>query len=76
MLTGVVAVGPTGSGFFTVYPTGATRPFASNLNFTPSRTVANAVVANLQSNSLSIYNSTTGGNVDVVTDLFGYFLPG
>ncbi len=76
LLTGVVAVGPTGSGFFTVYPTGATRPFASNLNFTPSRTVANAVVANLQSNSLSIYNSTTGGNVDVVTDLFGYFLPG
>ena len=31
----VTATGPTAQGYLTVYPTGGTRPTASNLNFMP-----------------------------------------
>lgn len=40
----VNATRPTAVGFLTVWPAGADRPWASNLNFMPGQTMPNVVV--------------------------------
>ena len=68
----VTATGPSASGFATVWPTGQTRPLASNLNFTPGQTIANLVIAQVGSGgNVSFYNAT--GSTDFVADVVGYF---
>lgn len=58
--------------YLTVWPTGETRPVASNLNFIAGQTVPNLVIATVGDNGqVSIYNNV--GNVDVVADTQGYF---
>jgi hypothetical protein len=78
-LTGVGAVAlnvtvtePSAASYLTVWPKGAPRPLASNLNFTAGQTVANAVLTRLGSDgAISIYNDT--GAVHVVIDVVGWF---
>jgi hypothetical protein len=66
---------PTWDGWLTLYPTGAARPLASTLNFTPGLTVANlAVVPVGTGGKVTIYNSH--GTSDVVLDAIGYLRPG
>ncbi|MGH9072117.1 MAG: hypothetical protein ACRDX8_13370, partial [Acidimicrobiales bacterium] len=61
-------------GYLTVYPTGGTRPTASNLNWSPGQIVANMVIVPTgTSGDVTIYNFQ--GAVDVVVDLEGYFAP-
>jgi hypothetical protein len=63
---------PTQSGFLTVYPSGATPPLASDLNFTPGQTVPNLVVVKLgPDGKLALYN--LAGSTDVVVDLLGWY---
>jgi hypothetical protein len=77
--TGVSAVAvnltvtsPTAEGYLTVFPSGASRPLASSINFTPGLTVANTVVAKLGADgSLSIYN--VAGTTQVIVDIEGWF---
>jgi uncharacterized protein (DUF1501 family) len=70
----VTAVMPTTHGFLTVYPTGAERPWASNLNFVPRQTVPNLVVAKVGAGGkVSFFNPA--GNTHVVVDLLGYVSP-
>jgi hypothetical protein len=70
----VTATGPTASSYLTVWPTGASRPTASNLNFGPGQTVPNLVEVGLGTNGkVSLFNA--GGNVDVVVDVEGYVGP-
>ena len=69
VVVNVTAVRPTGAGYLTVYPTGATLPVASNLNLTTGQVVANLVEVALNGGAISIYSSTTS---DVVVDLQGY----
>jgi hypothetical protein len=58
--------------FLTVYPTGASRPLASNLNYQPGVTVANLVVVPVsQSGFVTAYNNL--GSADVIFDLEGLF---
>lgn len=71
LMTGVVATGATAGSFLTIY-TGATRPNVSTLNFTAGRVVPDAAVINLSSGTATIFNS--GGSVQAVVDLFGYFV--
>ncbi|MHB1720271.1 MAG: hypothetical protein ACYCTL_08320 [Acidimicrobiales bacterium] len=79
----VAAVDQTGAGYLTVWPAGTTMPTASNVNFAPSQSrfgVANLVTTALGSSggtpAVSIYDGpTTGGSVDVVVDLEGYYAP-
>jgi len=77
--TGVAAVilnmtvtNPSGLGFITAFPGAGCRPFASNLNFTPGRTIANlseqAVGAN---GAVSLFNGSSG-TVDLVVDVEGW----
>jgi hypothetical protein len=67
----VTVTRPSAPSYLTVFPTG-NRPLASNLNFTTGQTVPNRVIVPLSaSGSISFYNS--GGSVDVVADIGGWF---
>jgi spore germination protein YaaH len=76
---GVVAVvvnltvtSPTAAGYLTAYPSGATRPVVSNLNFTPGQTVPNRAVVTLSSTgTATLYNFS--GSTHVVVDVAGWF---
>ncbi|HET7718376.1 MAG TPA: hypothetical protein VFK43_00325 [Acidimicrobiales bacterium] len=58
--------------YLTVWPSGSSRPLASNLNFIQGQTVPNLVIARVGvDGKISIYNNL--GNVDVVADTQGYF---
>ena len=70
----VTAVQPTGPGFVTVWPRGATQPLASNLNFVPGDVVPNLVTVGIGSNGqVSIFHQ--GGTNDLVADVVGYYSP-
>lgn len=68
----VTVTQPAQGGYLTVYPDGVTRPYTSNLDFSASETVANLVVVPLTNGVADIYNSS-GGTVQVLADLAGYF---
>jgi hypothetical protein len=68
----VTVTQPKRSGYLTLYPDGATKPNASNLNFSAGETVPNLVIVPLKNRVLDIAN-TSGGTVQVVADLDGYF---
>ncbi|MEO7397197.1 MAG: DUF1501 domain-containing protein [Ilumatobacteraceae bacterium] len=71
----VTVTEPTASGFVTVWPTGTSMPTASNLNFVPSQTVPNLVIAKLgDGGAVSMYNSA--GATHLVADVLGYFSSG
>jgi len=58
-----------------VFPAGATRPLASNLNFVPGQTVPNRVIVMLGSGgAVSFYD--LAGHTDVVADVSGWFTDG
>ena len=68
----VTAADETSNGYLTVFPSGATMPVASDVNFTPSAAVANMTVATLGSaGAFSVYNSA--GSTDLVVDLVGWY---
>jgi hypothetical protein len=70
----VTATNPTKQSFLTVWPTGLSRPTASNLNFGPGQTVPNLAEVGLGSNGkVNVFNPT--GSVDVVVDVEGYVGP-
>ena len=69
----VTAVGADGPGFMTVYPCGATRPNASNLNYIAGQSVPNAVVSRVgDSGAVCVYSSQ---RANVLVDLDGWFAP-
>jgi len=76
-VTGVVmnvtVTQPTAASYLTVYPDDVSpRPLASNLNFTPGRTVPNLVTVRVpQSGVVDFYN--LAGNVHVIADVVGYY---
>src|SRR5438445_8727325 len=66
----VTAVDQTANGVFTVFPTGTSRPLASNLNWTPGDTVPNRVIVPTgTAGQVSIYNPL--GSPDAVVDVNG-----
>lgn len=61
----------TASGFWTVFPTGTTRPTASNINvFGAGSTIANQVLASLTSGHATVFSQTGG---QLIIDLVGWF---
>ena len=67
----VTAVNGTGPGFLTVFPCGASRPTASNLNFTTGQVTPNAVITKIgTAGKVCFFAQTT---VDVVVDTAGSF---
>ena len=68
----VTVTDPTGpDSYLTVFPSGTSRPLASNLNFSATQTVPNLVVVRLQNGKVSIYNNL--GATNVVADVQGWF---
>lgn len=66
----------TDSSYLTVWPSGQSRPVASNLNWPSDSTIANLVLASVGSgltgpDDVSVYNYA--GQTDVVLDVDGYF---
>ena len=63
----------TATSFLTVWPTGATRPTASNLNWVAGLTIANRVFVPVDpvTGKVSVYNAA--GSTDVIVDVSGYF---
>ena len=59
------------SGFWTVFPTGSTRPTASNINvFGAGSTIANQVLAILSSGHTTVFSQSGG---QLIIDLVGWF---
>ena len=72
VLLNVTAVTPDVNTFVTVYPSGADRPLASNLNAVAGQVIPNMVLARLGADgSIALYNNQ--GTVDLVADVMGYF---
>ena len=72
VIVNVTVTNPTAASFLTIWPTGATMPTASDLNFVAGQTVPNLVVVKLSGGgSINIYNGF--GSVDVIVDVEGWF---
>jgi hypothetical protein len=71
----VTSVGGTKGSFLTVWPSDATRPGTSNLNWVPGAppTPNKVDVALSYNGKVSMYNRF--GNVDVIADIVGYYEP-
>ena len=70
----VTGTEPTADTFVTVYPSGATRPTASNLNLVAGETRPNLVTVALGADrKVVLYNHN--GSVQLIADLSGYYAP-
>ncbi len=69
----VTAVNSTSSSFLTVWPSDATRPTASNLNWVAGAPATpNKVDVKLSNDKASFYS--LAGNIDVIADVVGYYV--
>ena len=72
----VTATGGTVGGFVTVFPTGVTRPTASNVNYAKGQTVPNLTVVRLGTGGkVSLYNGSSG-TVQLIADVSGFYRAG
>jgi IPT/TIG domain/Fibronectin type III domain len=68
----VTVTNPSAGSYLTVWPDGASKPLASDLNYGPGLTVPNLVVVKLGSNGMiDLYNAF--GSVDVIIDVVGWY---
>jgi hypothetical protein len=73
IIANVTETGATGTGYFTLYPTGTQRPTASNLDFAPGGTVSNLVEVGVSSSGqVTLYSSAPA---NAIVDLEGYVTP-
>jgi hypothetical protein len=69
VLLNITALGAE-PGFITLHPRGTDRPVASNLNYRPGQTVANAAISRLGvGGDVCLF---TEGNANVIVDVVGY----
>ena len=72
VIMNVTVTNPTALSYLTVWPTGVTRPLASNLNFSANETIPNRVAVGLGSGGqINFYNAA--GYVNVIADVNGWF---
>ena len=72
----VTATAPSANGHLTVYPDGASVPSTSNLNFSAGETVPNLVIAPVGSDGKVDFYNGSGGTVQVLADVSGWFASG
>lgn len=72
----LTGTGPTSAGSITAYPSGTTKPLASNLNFGAGQTIANQAVVPLGSDGQIRLANNSGGTIDLLADVAGYFRAG
>ena len=73
VVANVTAVAGTAGTFFTLYPSGATRPNASDLNPSPGQIVPNLCIVLLGGSpgAMSLYNAA--GSINAIADIAGWF---
>jgi len=72
VVVNLTATQPTAGSYLTAYPSGTSRPLASDLNFGPGQTIPNLVVVKLGAGGkFSVYNAQ--GNTHVIADVVGYY---
>jgi hypothetical protein len=68
----VTVTQPTTDSFLTVFPNGAGKPEASNLNYSAGQTIPNAVTVKVgPGGQISLYNNA--GTTHVIADIVGYY---
>ena len=68
----VTVTNTTAASYLTVWPSDATQPTASDLNWTPGLTVPNLVVVKVGSDGkIKLYNPA--GSTDVIIDVVGWY---
>jgi hypothetical protein len=68
----VTVANPTAASDLVIWPDGATKPVASDLNFVPAQTVPNLVVVKLSSTGqMDIFNAF--GSTNVIVDVVGWY---
>jgi len=68
----VTVTEPAAGSYLTVYPSGETRPLASNLNFGPGQTVPNLVTVKVgEDGNVTVYNAV--GQTHVIFDIVGWY---
>ncbi len=70
----VTVVGASSSGFATVWPCEASRPNASNVNFTAGRNRANSVIASIGTDGTVCVHVSTSAHI--IVDMAGWFRGG
>ena len=70
----VTAVAPTAGGYATIYPSGTSRPTASNINYAQGATIANQVIVKVGSDGKA--RLFTSAATNVIVDVAGYYPPG
>jgi hypothetical protein len=69
----VTVTRPGASGFVTAFPSGTTRPNASNINFVAGQTIPNLVTVKLGTGGqVTFYNGATAP-VDIIADVAGWY---
>ena len=71
VLNVTAADSPGPESYLTLYPTGTTRPVASNLNFVAGQTVPNLVMVRVADGKVTIYNNL--GSTNVIADIQGWY---
>lgn len=71
----VTETGASTGGYVSVFPTGTSRPTASNINYVPGGTRANLVTVQVGAGGkVDLYNSS--GHVNLLADVSGYYITG
>lgn len=71
----VTVTNPHSPGNISVYPDGDPPPATSNLNFTRAQTTADLVIVPVGPDAtIDLTSTTTGGTVDLIADIAGYYL--
>jgi hypothetical protein len=76
VILNVTVTQPKTAGYLTVYPDGTAKPTASNLNFVKDQTVPNLVIARLGADGKVAMTNSSGGTVQIVADVYGFFMDG
>jgi len=72
VVVNVTVTGGTANSFLTVYPSGVTRPLASNLNFVAGQTVPNLVTVKVGADgNVKVFNAA--GQTHVIFDVVGWY---
>ena len=64
------------AGYITAYPTGATLPNTSNLNYAPGQTIPNHAIVKLSTDGRLTLKNTSTGTAHLIADIAGYFTAG
>ena len=75
VIMNVTVTSPARNGNLTVYPGSGSAPAVSNLNFSAGQTVPNLVTVQVADGEVSFRNNS-GGTVQVIADLEGFYGPG